>query len=248
MVFITTSRLGGSDFGSNLSNGSAADPKLKGKKGGQSGVRNKHAHFVFRKDHSNSNFDVRNAFKGYAVYELPLGKGKPLLNNSTVLDEVVGGWQISATLVSQTGNPFSVDGTQNTYSLSSNASVFPNWNPGVSTIPANRTISNWFNPEAFIQPPDGTFGDVRRNSLYGPGLNVVNLSAAKTFSMPWEGVKFQIRGDAQNAFNHPSFGVPGDASLGGSSGAGTPYTTGTTAITSYTVGGRSLQVAARLTF
>ncbi len=56
----------------------------------------------------------------------------------------------------------------------------------------------------------------RRNSLYGPGLNIVNLSGSKTFSLPWEGIKMQIRADAQNAFNHPSFGVPGDANLGGS--------------------------------
>ncbi|HXW90112.1 MAG TPA: TonB-dependent receptor [Terriglobales bacterium] len=199
-------------------------------------------------NYSNSNFDVRNAFKGYAVYQLPFGNGKTFLNNNKLLDTVIGGWQISGTLVLSTGNPFSVDGTQNTYSLSSNASVFPNWNPGVSWRPAHQSIDNWFNPGVFLQAANGTFGNVRRNSLYGPGLNVVNLSAGKTFSLPWENMKFQIRGDAQNAFNHPSFGVPSDATVGGSSGVGTPYTTGTVAISNYTVGGRSLQVGARLTF
>jgi hypothetical protein len=199
-------------------------------------------------NYSNSNFDVRNAFKGYAVYQLPIGRGKQFLNNNTLLDAIVGGWQVSGTLVVSSGNPFSVDGTQNTYSLSSNASVFPDWNPGVSWKPDHQNINNWFNPEAFLQPANGTFGDVRRNSLYGPGLKDVNLSAGKTFSLPWENIKFQIRCDAQNAFNHPSFGVPGDASLGGSSGVDTPYTTGSVAITNYTVGGRTLQVAGRLTF
>ncbi len=52
-----------------------------------------------------------------------------------------------------------------------------------------------------------------------------NLSGSKTFSLPWEGVNIQFRADAQNAFNHPSYGVPGDTSLGGSNGPGTPYTT-----------------------
>ncbi len=33
-------------------------------------------------NYSNSNFDVRNAFKGYAVYELPFGRGKKFLNNN----------------------------------------------------------------------------------------------------------------------------------------------------------------------
>ena len=200
-------------------------------------------------NYSNSNFDVRNAFKGWAVYQLPIGKGKQFLNNNTLLDEVIGGWQISGTLVVSSGNPFSVDGTQNTYSQSSNASVFPDWNPGVSWRPKDQSITNWFNPEAFLQPANGTFGNVKRNSLYGPGLSVVNLSAGKVFSLPWEGIKFELRGDAQNAFNHPSFGVTGDASLGGSNGTGTPYSSSSGAVlSSYTVGGRSLQVAARLTF
>jgi hypothetical protein len=200
-------------------------------------------------NYSNSNFDVRNAFKGWAVYQLPFGMGKQFLNGNRALDEVIGGWQISGTLVLSSGNPFSVDGTQNTYSLSSNASVFPNWNPGVSWRPKDQSITNWFNPGAFLQPANGTFGNVRRNSLYGPGLDVVDLSAGKVFSLPWEGIKFELRGDAQNAFNHPSFGVPGDASLGGSNGTGTPYTSSSGAVlSSYTVGGRSLQVAARITF
>ncbi len=64
-------------------------------------------------NYSNSNFDVRHAFKGYAVYQLPFGRGARFLNNSTLLDEVVGGWQISGTVVLQTGNPFTVYGNQN---------------------------------------------------------------------------------------------------------------------------------------
>lgn len=192
-----------------------------------------------------SNFDVRNAFKGYAVYELPIGKGKPILNNNSIVDAVIGGWQIAGTIVKSSGNPFTVDATQNTYQQAGTS--FPNWVPGVSPIPKDRSIKNWFNPAAFSQPADGTFGNVKRNSLYGPGLNQVNLSGSKSFSIR-ESVKLQIRCDAQNAFNHPSFGVPGDASLGGSSGPGTQYTTGTTTINTTTVGGRNVQLGARLTF
>ena len=192
-----------------------------------------------------SNFDVRNAFKGYAVYELPIGRGKAFLNSNALVDGIVGGWQISGTVVLASGNPFNVQGTQNTYQQAGQA--YPNWTPGVSPIPHNRSITNWFNPGAFTQPANGTFGNVRRNSLYGPGLDVVNLSGSKIFSV-WESIKLQIRADAQNAFNHPSFGVPGDASLGGSNGPGTPFTTGTTTINTLTVYGRNVQLGARLTF
>ena len=197
-------------------------------------------------NYSNSNFDVRHAFKGYAVYVLPVGRGQKFLNSSRAADAVIGGWQISGTMVLSTGNPFSIDGTQNTYAQA--GSSFPNWVPGAGYKPIDRRISNWFLPTAFSQPENGTFGDVRRNSLYGPGLNVFNLSGSKTFSLPWEGVNIQFRCDAQNAFNHASYGVPGDASLGGSNGPGTPYTTGTVAITTTTVSGRNVQLGLRLTF
>jgi hypothetical protein len=198
-------------------------------------------------NYSNSNFDVRHAFKGYAVYELPFGRGKLLANNNMLLDEIVGGWQLSGTLVLTTGNPFTVTNSQNnTYALAGTS--YPDWVPGVSTKPTNRSISNWFNPGAFAQPQNGTFGDAPRNSLYGPGLNVVNMSLSKTFSVPWEGVKIQIRGDAQNVFNHPSYGVPSDIGLGGSAGPGTPYTTANVALNTVTVNGRNLQLGARITF
>jgi hypothetical protein len=198
-------------------------------------------------NYSNSNFDVRHAFKGYAVYQLPFGKGKQFLNNSTLLDEAVGGWQLATTVVLQTGNPFTVYGNQANYSLA--GTQFPNWNPGVSWRAPHQSILDWFNPGAFLQPADGTWGNVRRNSLYGPGINTFNLSAAKGFSIPWrEGIKFEFRADAQNVFNHPAFGTPNNVNLGSSvGGAGTPYT-GTSPITSLTVGGRNLQLALRVSF
>jgi hypothetical protein len=194
-------------------------------------------------NYSNSNFDVRHAFKGYAVYELPFGKGKMFLNKNWLVDEAVGGWQISGTLVLSTGNPFTVYSTQNTYALA--GSAFPNWS-GTSPTPKHRTIDNWYNASAFLQPAEGTFGNVRRNSLYGPGINQVNLSGSKSFSLPREGMKLQIRCDAQNAFNHPSFGVPNNQ-LGGSNGVGTPYTNATS-IGWVTVGGRNVQLGAHLSF
>ncbi len=195
-------------------------------------------------NYSNSNFDVRHAFKGYAVYQLPFGRGKRFLNSNRVLDEVAGGWRISGTMVLQTGNPFTVTSDQANYTQA--GSTFPDWNPGVSWKPANQSINNWYNPGAFLRPADGTFGNVRRNSLYGPGLKLFNMSAAKSFSLPWEDVRIEFRADAQNVFNHPSFGFP-NTGLGGSAGAGTPYTN-STSISGTTVGGRNLQLALRVSF
>lgn len=201
-------------------------------------------------NYSNSNFDVRHAFKGYAVYQLPFGKGKQFLSGSQWLDEAVGGWQVSGTVVLQTGQPFSVYGDQANYSLAGD--VFPNRNPGVSLYASNKGVNGWFNPGAFLKPGDGTWGNVRRNSLYGPGINVFNMSAAKTFGLPWEDVKIEFRADASNVFNHPSFANPGGVHLGSCNNCaavsgGQPYTS-TDVISNVNVGGRNMQLMLRVSF
>jgi hypothetical protein len=202
-------------------------------------------------DYSNSNFDVRNAVKGYALYQLPFGKDKMFLNKNTVLDEVIGGWQITGTVVLSSGNPFSVYGDQNTYAQAGTS--YPNWS-GTSWKVHNPGIHQWFNPQAFTKPANGTFGNVRRNSLYGPGFSQVNLSGGKTFSLPWEGIKLQFRCDATNALNHPSWGVPAQwlSFTPGSANqsAGDPYTyvPSPYQITWATISGRYLQLGAHLTF
>jgi carboxypeptidase family protein len=201
-------------------------------------------------NYSNSNFDVRHAFKGYAVYQLPFGKGKQFLSGSRLLDEVVGGWQLAGTVILQSGNPFTVYGNQPNYSLA--GTQFPNWNPGVNWRPSGGSNrKEWFNPAAFLQPAPGTWGNVRRNSLYGPGINTFNLEAAKSFAIPWrEGISVQFRADAQNVFNHPSFGPPSGTGLGNTTtagGVGLPYDNGTP-LSSTTIGGRNLQLALRVSF
>jgi hypothetical protein len=195
-------------------------------------------------NYASSNFDVRNAFKGWAAYQLPFGKGKPFLNGSRLLDQAVGGWQVAGTVVLQTGNPFTLTSGQNNYSLA--GSEYPDRVPGVDPYAGGHSRANWYNVAAFSQPAPGAFGDVGRNSLNGPGINVFNLSAGKTFTVPYrEGIGIEFRADAQNVFNHASFGTPGTINLNGP--AGQPFS-GTTPLTSVTENGRNLQLALRVTF
>jgi hypothetical protein len=193
-----------------------------------------------------SNFDVRNAFKGYAVYQLPFGQGKMFLNQNRLLDEVIGGWQVSGTIVESTGNPFQVFADGNTYTHA--GSQFPNRNSAVSIRPlGGRTTGEWYNPAAFSAPGNGNFGTLGRNPLVGPGLNYVNLSGGKTFTLKPERVQLQIHCDASNAFNHPSFAAPnGTLATPDATGAYTGPTTGQ--ISSLSVNGRSVQLGARLSF
>lgn len=227
-------------------------------------------------NYGNSNFDVRNALKGYVVYQLPFGKGKMFLNHNALLDEAIGGWQVSSTIVVSSGNPYTVYGTQQTYQGA--GSAYPNRVPGVSIKPTHQTVrcqsgsggtidgksvgcvNEYYNPAAFSLPAPGTFGNVRRNSLFGPGIAQVNLSAGKSFSLPWENIKIAIRADAANAFNHASFSPPtgtlfgqanqqvGDPYTYFTQGASGNYDVPSTQISGTTVGGRNIQLGARISF
>ena len=157
-------------------------------------------------NYGNSNFDVRHAFKGFAVYEMPFGRGRRYLHQNRLTDAVIGGWRVSGSVVAQAGSPFTpVMAVNNSFSLSTNNSWYPNvvGNP----VLENPSIDRWFNVAALAAPTPGTFGNMGRNIINGPGLSVVNMSLAKTFTIR-EGFFFDLTGNATNALNTPSFGPP----------------------------------------
>ena len=197
-------------------------------------------------NYGDSNFDVRNAFKGRVVWQLPVGKGQRFLNNNFLLDAALGGWQASATVDLQSGVPFTIVANDNSNSQAgNNFRQFPNQigNPQLS----NRTIDHWFNEAAFAQPAPYTFGDVHRNSLTGPNLQSVNGSLGKVFNIR-ESTQLQIRADANNVINHPGFGTPNGNLTAGGAGSGGVFATGTSQIRGVAVGGRTIQLGARLSF
>lgn len=83
--------------------------------GSREGYQNYQNAYNIHENYSNSNFDIRQMFKGYAVYQLPFGKGKPFMNSNLALDEALGGWQLAGTFIAQGGNPIGVTtGSANT--------------------------------------------------------------------------------------------------------------------------------------
>jgi hypothetical protein len=204
-----------------------------------------------RANYGNSNFDQRHAVKGSVIYDLPFGRGRTFLNNNSILDAILGGWQTAATLVAHSGQPFTVVmASSNSKALG--GSQYPNvvgdWHL------SNQSIRAWYNTAAFALPAVGTFGNERRNSLVGPGLNVINFSLGKNFSLR-EGIGVQLRADASNILNHPSFGLPncGGTNCNNNTGpqisfdsSGNPTTIPT--ITTTTIGPRSFQLNARVSF
>jgi hypothetical protein len=167
-------------------------------------------------NYANSNFDIPQAVKGYVAYELPFGTGKQFANSvSKPVNAAIGGWRVSGTMITQSGNPFSVTESDNSklYSGCGNCSWFPNLNAnarsgasGINGVGVQGAIG-WLNPAAFNDPTPGTFGDGGRNSFFGPRLTVFNFSIAKQFAFT-ERIHLELRSDWVNIFNHPSFGPP----------------------------------------
>jgi len=171
--------------------------------------------YVVSANHGAANFDVRQMFKAYGTYDLPFGKGRKYLNNNGVLDEAIGGWTMALTFIGQGGHPFTPHmlSANNSYVVGGNSFAwFPNQVGKTMTSGASGTINQWFDPSAYAQPANGTFGNMRRNSVYGPGLHVINGSIRKSFRIV-ERVSFDFTANATNLINHPSFANP-DANIG----------------------------------
>jgi len=198
-------------------------------------------------NYSNSNFDIRNMVKGEGIYNLPFGKGRMFLNNNTAADEVVGGWQFAATVVVQGGNPISITTGNNNSSNNQPGTNNDNYDQYANLVgkvklsgSAKSRLNEWYNLSALVVPAPYTYGDFRRNIVYGPGLSDVNAQLGKTFVLwPERGVQLHIEGESFNVLNHPSFGQPGNNAIGPGESA---------QITGVTVGGRNVELYGKITF
>jgi Carboxypeptidase regulatory-like domain len=214
--------------------------------GGSAGTQSVQRSYNPAASYGASNYDVRNAFKGRVVYDLPIGKGRRFFGNNRWLDPIIGGWETSGTIVLSSGFAFTpVIGINNSFSQAGD------WYPNQLKSPwlANRNISEWYNPDAYTLPAPGTFGDEHRNSVYGPGLELVNLAAGKSFAIA-HGIVFLIRASATNAFNHANFGTPNNQLTPGGPGStpSDPFFGTSTSITTLIGGGRALQLEGRISF
>ena len=144
----------------------------------------------------------RHVFTAAYSYELPFGKGKHFLTNASGLtNALVGGWQLAGITYLRTGTPFSptVSVTQQGWRATRPNVV------GVGALSrSDRTTSRWFDPSAYVLPAPFTYGNASRNSLFGPGDMVFDVSLLKDFSV-LERVKVQLRGEFFNMPNHTNF-------------------------------------------
>ncbi len=185
-----------SDFGENSSRMS----------GFQSGKFNRRA------ERSVDPQDVSQRAVASGVYELPFGPRKRWQAPNALVNKLVGGWQVNAIGTIQSGLPVGVTGANNYLADRPNST-------GQSPALSNRTTARWFDTEAFINPPDFTYGNLGRTlpDVRSPGTVNLDLSLLKT-TLITERVNLQFRAEAFNVMNHVNLGLPGAGFVAGANG------------------------------
>ena len=167
--------------------------------------------FYLPADRGLANFDVRHVGVISAVYGLPFGSGRKWLANSSGFGKaLVSGWMLNSIVTIQSGFPFT---PQLSYNPSNNGDtrnpVRPFVNPAFTGSAILGNVNQWFNPAAFLQPPNGSgfYGDLGRDTLIGPGLGTWDFSAIKDTAIR-ERANLQFRAEFFNLLNRANFNAP----------------------------------------
>jgi hypothetical protein len=164
-------------------------------------------------------FDLRHAFNAFVTYELPFGKDRTFDLGNGVLNQVVGGWNVSSVVRIQSGRPFLLTSARNTYNQR-DAGVILN---GISVDELQKMVNvrpgaagQVFYLDSSLIGPDGranpqyissptTPGELgQRVFLYGPGYWNADIGLSKRFSIGG-GAWVNVEALFLNAFNHPSY-------------------------------------------
>jgi len=149
-------------------------------------------------------FDVTHRATIAVLYDLPLGRGQRYFSESKSLDYLLGGIQLNVIMTAESGRPLGITGANN-----QGIAIRPNFKPGVNVKPAIQNRGEWFNPNAFENPADYTFGNVPRyySQVRGPGAQNLDISLFKTTHIT-KGTSLQLRLEAFNALNKVNLQQP----------------------------------------
>ena len=147
-----------------------------------------------------SDYDIKHTLSFSGIYELPFARQ----------NKILGGWQTSGMLYYRTGYPFTVTSTQGMLSTGTGN------RPNIVGDPvlADPTIDRWFDASAYQQTTDttGTFGNVGRNTLRGPGQFNIDMALIKITR--FGRFNLELRAEAFNILNHPQFAARPNSTIG----------------------------------
>ncbi|MFP5235828.1 MAG: carboxypeptidase regulatory-like domain-containing protein [Acidobacteriota bacterium] len=138
------------------------------------------------------------------------------------------GWPLTISVFGDTANAGTVVGENPIRANLTGKSIYSS---------GTRNSKTWFNPAAFTTPPAYTYGNVGRNSVYGPSLQTLDGAVSRSFQIA-EKSQFEARAEFFNALNHTNLDIPNrfvnTSSFGSITGSATP--------------GREIQMSARVSF
>ena len=174
--------------------------------GGDSRVRG----FNFNMNRGPADFNRAQRFVTSGVWEIPTLAGK---DASAFLKTFVGGWRLSGIYTAQSGLPFSVGsvGDPMAGAGGARANLVGSGNPVLDTGRSKgQKVAAYFDVKRFANASPGTWGNLGRNALVGPGYSNIDASLVKTFRLPLlkEGVKGELRCDVFNLFNSTHLSNP----------------------------------------
>jgi outer membrane receptor protein involved in Fe transport len=179
-----------------------------------------------RVNYGPNDFDRTHAFTLSTLWDLPIGRGRPILaNTGGFLNHLVGGWALNTISYVYSGLPFSptynssecaadvdtgpcrpnlvgpvhITGNRNDYFTSVTGSCFDS--PINSFSAPGPACGPW------QRPARGTFGTASRNSLRGPGFFESDLALLKNVTLT-ERFVTQFRAEVTNLFNKVNLGLP----------------------------------------
>ncbi len=179
-------------------------------------------------------FDLTHSFKVNGVVDLPFGKGRRFNISNPVMNQVFGGWQVSAFMTWQSGSPFSVLSTRGTLNRGGNRSaqntavsiadgsaldeiVGFRMTPDGPMFIADSAINPAdgrgvaadgrapFSGQVFFNPSPGQLGTLQRRMFTGPSFWNTDMAILKTFHLTESGHRLEFRSEWFNFTNTPSF-------------------------------------------
>ena len=171
-----------------------------------------------------SNGDTPHVFVSSAVWDMPFGTSRRNRARG-VLGAIVNDWTLTGVVTLQSGMPIAVTQTTNNNAFAGFGTQRPNLT-GDPTLPAaERSVSRWFNTNAFSAAGPFTIGTSSRNPIRGPAYRNLDVALIRRVSLPASKV-LEVRAEAFNLTNTTLFGAPngvfGSAAFGTLTSAGDP--------------------------
>jgi hypothetical protein len=158
-------------------------------------------------DKNLSSLDRTSTLVWSSTYQLPFGRGKPMLQTG-VLSQIVGGWTLNGMFTHYSGVPFTVTSSSTSCNCPGNSQTANQILTNVAQVGNGVGGNAYFNPLAYAPVTNIAFGTSGFDQLRGPGPTNLDMNIFRDFRIT-ERFKLQVRAESFNISNTPHFSAPG---------------------------------------